>query len=163
MSFWRKILVLAEDSYAKTLSEISKLSFCRPMKFWFLSSLSQTLSLCKLSLKTLGQNLPFSTKFFLLNLSAIKLPLLSYWRYVRSLMVFFVCFEAVVVYSLGQPLVIQDVLVDPPKKMEVRIQILYTSICHTDLGAWLGTVWDKPSYNDNFASLNWFTDRFVIA
>nr|XP_027076166.1 alcohol dehydrogenase-like 4 [Coffea arabica] len=54
-------------------------------------------------------------------------------------MVFFVCFEAVVVYSLGQPLVIQDVLADPPKKMEVRIQILCTSICHTDLGAWLGT------------------------
>ncbi|XP_071919743.1 alcohol dehydrogenase-like 4 isoform X2 [Coffea arabica] len=47
--------------------------------------------------------------------------------------------KAAVVYGPGQPLVIQDVLVDPPKKMEVRIRILYTSICHTDLGAWLGT------------------------
>ena len=37
---------------AKTLSEISKLLFCKPAKFWFFSSLSQTLSLGKLSLKT---------------------------------------------------------------------------------------------------------------
>ncbi|KAF8394200.1 hypothetical protein HHK36_020407 [Tetracentron sinense] len=46
--------------------------------------------------------------------------------------------KAAVVWGPGQPLVIEEVQVDPPKKMEVRIKILYTSICHTDLGAWKG-------------------------
>lgn len=55
--------------------------------------------------------------------------------------------EAAVAYGPGQPLVIQDVLVDPPMKMEVRIKILFTSICHTDLGAWLGTVWEINPIN----------------
>lgn len=49
-------------------------------------------------------------------------------------------YEAAVAYGPGQPLVIEDVLVDPPKKMEVRIKIRFTSICHTDVSAWQGTV-----------------------
>ncbi|RHN46447.1 putative alcohol dehydrogenase [Medicago truncatula] len=32
----------------------------------------------------------------------------------------------------------QQILVQPPQKMEVRIKILYTSICHTDLSGWKG-------------------------
>ncbi|EOY23864.1 Alcohol dehydrogenase, putative isoform 2 [Theobroma cacao] len=38
----------------------------------------------------------------------------------------------------GQPLVMEDVQVAPPQQMEVRVKILFTSICHTDLSAWKG-------------------------
>ncbi|GMI95332.1 hypothetical protein like AT1G64710 [Hibiscus trionum] len=46
--------------------------------------------------------------------------------------------KAAVAWGPGQPLVIQDVQVAPPQKMEVRVKILFTSICHTDLSAWKG-------------------------
>lgn len=46
--------------------------------------------------------------------------------------------RAAVAYGPGQPLVVEQVQVDPPHKMEVRIKILFTSICHTDLSAWKG-------------------------
>ncbi|KAL2516639.1 Alcohol dehydrogenase-like 3 [Abeliophyllum distichum] len=46
--------------------------------------------------------------------------------------------KAAVAYSPGQPLVVEEILVDPPHKMEVRIKILFTSICHSDLSAWQG-------------------------
>ncbi|XP_038978663.1 alcohol dehydrogenase-like 3 [Phoenix dactylifera] len=42
------------------------------------------------------------------------------------------------VWGPEEPLVIEEVQVEPPQKMEVRIKILFTSICHTDLGAWKG-------------------------
>lgn len=48
---------------------------------------------------------------------------------------------AAVAYGPGQPLVVEQVQVDPPQKMEVRIKILFTSICHTDLSAWKGEVY----------------------
>ncbi|KAK7283985.1 hypothetical protein RIF29_13735 [Crotalaria pallida] len=46
--------------------------------------------------------------------------------------------KAAVAYGPGEPFVVEQVLVHPPQKMEVRIKILYTSICHTDLSAWQG-------------------------
>ncbi|KAL4341316.1 hypothetical protein GQ457_08G035590 [Hibiscus cannabinus] len=46
--------------------------------------------------------------------------------------------KAAVAWGPGQPLVIQDVRVAPPQKMEVRLKVLFTSICHTDLSAWKG-------------------------
>lgn len=49
--------------------------------------------------------------------------------------------EAAVAWGPGQPLVMEEVCVDPPQKMEVRIKILFTSICHTDLSAWKGEVY----------------------
>ena len=47
---------------------------------------------------------------------------------------------AAVVWAAGEPFVVQEVQVDPPKSMEVRVKILFTSICHSDLSAWLGEV-----------------------
>ncbi|XP_022158407.1 alcohol dehydrogenase-like 4 [Momordica charantia] len=44
--------------------------------------------------------------------------------------------EAAVAWGPGEPLVVEQVRVDPPQKMEVRVRILFTSICHTDLSAW---------------------------
>lgn len=49
--------------------------------------------------------------------------------------------EAAVVWGPGQPFVMEQVQVDPPQKLEVRIKILFTSICHTDLSAWKGEVY----------------------
>ncbi|XP_059442532.1 alcohol dehydrogenase-like 3 [Corylus avellana] len=46
--------------------------------------------------------------------------------------------RAAVVHGPGEPFVVEDVRVDPPQNMEVRIKILFTSICHTDLSAWQG-------------------------
>ncbi|XP_020229124.2 alcohol dehydrogenase-like 4 [Cajanus cajan] len=46
--------------------------------------------------------------------------------------------KAAVAYGPGEPFVVEHVLVHPPQKMEVRIKILFTSICHTDLTAWQG-------------------------
>ncbi|KAL2957974.1 hypothetical protein AAZX31_18G181100 [Glycine max] len=46
--------------------------------------------------------------------------------------------KAAVAYGPGEPFVVENILVHPPQKMEVRIKILYTSICHTDLSAWRG-------------------------
>ncbi|KAJ9555747.1 hypothetical protein OSB04_010361 [Centaurea solstitialis] len=45
---------------------------------------------------------------------------------------------AAVAWGPGQPFSIQQIRVQPPQKMEVRIKILFTSICHTDLTSWQG-------------------------
>ncbi|XP_038971142.1 alcohol dehydrogenase 1-like [Phoenix dactylifera] len=43
---------------------------------------------------------------------------------------------AAVAWEAGKPLVIEQVEVAPPKAMEVRIKIEYTSLCHTDVCFW---------------------------
>ena len=54
--------------------------------------------------------------------------------------------EAAVVWGPGEPFVMEQVQVDPPQKKEVRIKILFTSICHTDLSAWKGEVYIYTHY-----------------
>ncbi|CAH2049610.1 unnamed protein product [Thlaspi arvense] len=44
--------------------------------------------------------------------------------------------KAAVAWEAGKPLVIEEVEVAPPQKMEVRMKILYTALCHTDLFWW---------------------------
>ncbi|KHN13321.1 alcohol dehydrogenase-like 4 [Glycine soja] len=46
--------------------------------------------------------------------------------------------KAAVAYGPGEPFVVERILVHPPQKIEVRIKILFTTICHTDLTAWQG-------------------------
>ncbi|KAK4741253.1 hypothetical protein SAY87_024841 [Trapa incisa] len=46
--------------------------------------------------------------------------------------------RAAVARGPGLPLAIEEVQVDPPQGTEVRVRILFTSICHTDLSAWKG-------------------------
>ena len=43
---------------------------------------------------------------------------------------------AAVAWEAGKPLVIEEVEVAPPKAGEVRLKILYTSLCHTDVYFW---------------------------
>jgi S-(hydroxymethyl)glutathione dehydrogenase/alcohol dehydrogenase len=40
----------------------------------------------------------------------------------------------------GEPLTIEEIVVDPPKVYEVRVKIICTSLCHTDITFWRGNV-----------------------
>ncbi|GKU90591.1 hypothetical protein SLEP1_g4571 [Rubroshorea leprosula] len=44
--------------------------------------------------------------------------------------------KAAVAWEAGKPLVIEEVEVAPPQRNEVRVKILYTSLCHTDVYFW---------------------------
>lgn len=44
--------------------------------------------------------------------------------------------KAAICRKAGEALVIEDIHVDPPQPYEVRIKILCTSLCHTDLTFW---------------------------
>ncbi|KAG2557267.1 hypothetical protein PVAP13_8NG246300 [Panicum virgatum] len=44
--------------------------------------------------------------------------------------------KAAVAWEPGKPLSIEEVEVAPPQAMEVRVKILYTSLCHTDVYFW---------------------------
>ncbi|KAL0351576.1 UNVERIFIED_CONTAM: Alcohol dehydrogenase 2 [Sesamum calycinum] len=44
--------------------------------------------------------------------------------------------KAAVAWEPGKPLVIEEVEVAPPQKREVRLKILFTSLCHTDVYFW---------------------------
>ncbi|EAY77769.1 hypothetical protein OsI_32807 [Oryza sativa Indica Group] len=46
--------------------------------------------------------------------------------------------KAAVAHGPGEALVMEEVEVAPPARMEVRLKVLFTSICHTDLSAWKG-------------------------
>lgn len=52
-------------------------------------------------------------------------------------------YEAAVSWGPEKPFVIEEIQVDPPQESEVRIRILFTSICHTDLSSWKGEVISK--------------------
>nr|TKV94356.1 hypothetical protein SEVIR_9G289050v2 [Setaria viridis] len=45
---------------------------------------------------------------------------------------------AAVAWDRGEPLSLKEVEVAPPGRLEVRIKVLFSSICHTDLSAWKG-------------------------
>jgi len=45
-----------------------------------------------------------------------------------------------VAWEPNKPLTIEDVQVAPPQAGEVRVQILYTALCHTDAYTWGGKV-----------------------
>ncbi|KAB1201720.1 Alcohol dehydrogenase-like 7 [Morella rubra] len=44
--------------------------------------------------------------------------------------------RAAVCRAPGEPLVIEEIIVAPPMPREVRIRIICTSLCHTDIGVW---------------------------
>ncbi|XP_019068762.1 alcohol dehydrogenase isoform X1 [Solanum lycopersicum] len=44
--------------------------------------------------------------------------------------------RAAVARKAGEPLVIEEVIVAPPKAHEVRLKIICTSLCHTDITLW---------------------------
>ncbi|KAJ8769195.1 hypothetical protein K2173_000970 [Erythroxylum novogranatense] len=44
--------------------------------------------------------------------------------------------KAAVAWEAGKPLVIEEVEVAPPQAMEVRVRILFTALCHSDVYFW---------------------------
>jgi S-(hydroxymethyl)glutathione dehydrogenase/alcohol dehydrogenase len=38
--------------------------------------------------------------------------------------------------AAGEPLTVEEVVVDPPKAYELRIKIVCTSLCHSDVTFW---------------------------
>ncbi|ESQ28876.1 hypothetical protein EUTSA_v10023526mg [Eutrema salsugineum] len=58
----------------------------------------------------------------------------------------FITCRAAVAWRAGEDLVMEDVKVDPPQRLEVRLRILFTSICHTDLSAWKGENMAQQAY-----------------
>ncbi|HEU5088927.1 MAG TPA: alcohol dehydrogenase catalytic domain-containing protein, partial [Roseiflexaceae bacterium] len=50
--------------------------------------------------------------------------------------------KAAVCYTFGQPLVVEDIEIDPPKQGEVKVRMAATAICHSDIhllrGEWGG-------------------------
>jgi D-arabinose 1-dehydrogenase-like Zn-dependent alcohol dehydrogenase len=62
-----------------------------------------------------------------------------------------------VAWEAGKPLSIEEVEVAPPQAMEVRVKILYTALCHTDVFFWEAKVillacilYTLHSYSTNF-------------
>lgn len=43
---------------------------------------------------------------------------------------------AAVAWGAGEPLVLEDVEVNPPQPFEIRIKVVSTSLCRSDLSAW---------------------------
>lgn len=46
--------------------------------------------------------------------------------------------KAAVSRAKGEPLVIEEIVVDPPKAYEIRMKVICTSLCHTDITFWRG-------------------------
>ncbi|TVU17932.1 hypothetical protein EJB05_33994, partial [Eragrostis curvula] len=51
--------------------------------------------------------------------------------------------KAAVCRASGEPLVVEEIVVDPPRAYEVRIKIVCTSLCHTDITVWRSNVASK--------------------
>ena len=47
---------------------------------------------------------------------------------------------AAVCRAAGEPLAIEEIVVDPPKAFEIRIKIVCTTLCHTDITFWQAKV-----------------------
>jgi hypothetical protein len=47
---------------------------------------------------------------------------------------------AAICRAAGEPLTIEDIVVDPPRAYELRIKIVCTSLCHTDIAVWLAKI-----------------------
>lgn len=54
--------------------------------------------------------------------------------------------SAAVAWEAGKPLVIEEVEVSPPQANEVRLKILFTALCHTDVYFWEAKVHHNTTY-----------------
>lgn len=58
-------------------------------------------------------------------------------------------------WRAGEPLVIEEIEVSPPQPLEIRIKVVCTSLCRSDLSAWESQVsclfhYNKPPYEFGF-------------
>ena len=48
--------------------------------------------------------------------------------------------KAAIVYRYGEPVVVEEIEVRPPRKSELLIQIAASGICHSDYSVMTGTI-----------------------
>ncbi|CAL4929499.1 unnamed protein product [Urochloa decumbens] len=64
--------------------------------------------------------------------------------------------KAAVCRAAGEPLTIEEIVVDPPRAYEIRIKIICTSLCHTDITFWeakaMRVVESVGEHVENFAA-----------
>jgi S-(hydroxymethyl)glutathione dehydrogenase / alcohol dehydrogenase len=63
--------------------------------------------------------------------------------------------KAAVCYELGKPLVVEDIIIDPPKKGEVKVKIAATAICHSDIHFFKGELPQPPPFVGGHESAGW--------
>lgn len=86
------------------------------------------------SSETAGQVIRCKGSFtYLIFFSSLSQPIRSFYIYTLNLCFLF---SAAICRNPGDPLVIEEIEVDPPKAWEVRIKIICTSLCHTDVTFW---------------------------
>lgn len=79
---------------------------------------------------------------FVLNINDAPNSIFDWTSFVNITMLlkvlYLLCFTnaAAVAWEAGKPLVIEEVEVAPPQAMEVRLKVLFTSLCHTDVYFW---------------------------
>jgi NDMA-dependent alcohol dehydrogenase len=54
--------------------------------------------------------------------------------------------KAAVCYEYGKPLVVEDIKIDPPKQGEVKVKLVATAICHSDIHAFKGEIPVPPPF-----------------
>lgn len=60
---------------------------------------------------------------------------------------------AAVAWRAGEPLVMEEVEVSPPQPLEIRIKVVYTSLCRSDLSAWESQVLVSLLYSNLLLNL----------
>ncbi|KAL6281115.1 hypothetical protein ACE6H2_017996 [Prunus campanulata] len=55
--------------------------------------------------------------------------------------------SAAVAWGAGKPLVIEEVNVNPPQAMEIRIKVVCTSLCRSDIPAWESQTYRELNIN----------------
>lgn len=72
--------------------------------------------------------------------------------------------KAAILRKAGEALVIEEIHVDPPQAYEVRIKILCTSLCHTDVTFWkldsVSFILKSQSQRKNLSYKTQFTNLF---
>lgn len=53
---------------------------------------------------------------------------------------------AAVAWKQSEPLKVEEIQVEPPKSTEVRIKMLYASMCATDITCWKGSIYVRNSF-----------------
>ncbi|KAL6838816.1 hypothetical protein ACP4OV_031530 [Aristida adscensionis] len=64
--------------------------------------------------------------------------------------------KAAVCRAAGEPLTIEEIVVDPPKAYELRIKIICASLCHTDITFWRPKEYSRGRYLQYFQE-SWAT------
>jgi NDMA-dependent alcohol dehydrogenase len=66
--------------------------------------------------------------------------------------------KAAVCYEFGKPLVVEDIIIDPPKEGEVKVKMAATAICHSDIHGIRGELGGEPPFVAGHESAGYVTE-----